>query len=58
MAGYRVDLVVETTGKFKDPTVPPDDKGGFSPGPSGGRGPDRHQFLPFQDQEQGPLRSG
>jgi glyceraldehyde 3-phosphate dehydrogenase len=25
---YRVDLVVETTGKFKDPTVPPDDKGG------------------------------
>ncbi|RPH88536.1 MAG: glyceraldehyde-3-phosphate dehydrogenase, partial [Desulfobacteraceae bacterium] len=25
---YGVDLVVETTGKFKDPTVPPDDKGG------------------------------
>jgi glyceraldehyde 3-phosphate dehydrogenase len=23
-----VDMVVETTGKFKDPTVPPDDKGG------------------------------
>jgi glyceraldehyde 3-phosphate dehydrogenase len=25
---YGVDLVVETTGKFKDPTVPPDDPGG------------------------------
>ncbi len=25
---YGVDIVVETTGKFKDPTVPPDDPGG------------------------------